>query len=148
MWRGDLKKPQSLYEEAPSWIFIKFSAKWCTVLHLKKKNDQNSSIWRKLATFCANYHVLGFSSSFRRKVWDFAKSHQSSSIWLKLAILRTTMFQDLPQVFSKKLQEVWDFVEPSKLIDLPETSHFSFKLPCFRIFLKFSVKSCKKCGLL
>ena len=92
MWRGDLKKPQSLYEEAPSWIFIKFSAKWCTVLHLKKKNDQNSSIWRKLATFCANYHVLGFSSSFRRKVWDFAKSHQSSSIWLKLAILRTTMF--------------------------------------------------------
>ena len=92
MWRGDLKKPQGLYEEAPSWIFIKFSAKWCTVLHLKKKNDQNSSIWRKLATFCANYHVLGFSSSFRRKVWDFAKSHQSSSIWLKLAILRTTMF--------------------------------------------------------
>ena len=32
------------------------------------KNHQNSSTWSKLETFCANYHVLGISSSFEQKV--------------------------------------------------------------------------------
>jgi len=34
--------------------------------------------------------------------------------------------------------------KPSELIDLAKTSNFSCKLPCFRVFLKFSAKNLQK----
>ena len=43
-----------------------FSKKLEKVAHFVKKNER-SSIWQKVATFPANYHVSAFWSTFRQK---------------------------------------------------------------------------------
>ena len=49
------------------------------------KNDEKSSIWPKLATFRANYHVSAFLSTFQQKVSHFVKKHEKSSFGSCLA---------------------------------------------------------------
>ena len=58
------------------------------VAHFVKEHEK-SSIWPKLATFRANYHVSAFSWTFEQKVSHFVKKHEKSSIWPKLTTSRT-----------------------------------------------------------
>ena len=65
-----------------------FSKKLQKVAHFVKEHEK-SSIWPKLATFRANYHVSAFWWTFQQKVSDFVKKHEKSSIWPKLTTSRT-----------------------------------------------------------
>ena len=65
-----------------------FSKKLQKVAHFVKEHEK-SSIWPKLATFRANYHVSAFWWTFEQKVSHFVKKHEKSSIWPKLTTSRT-----------------------------------------------------------
>ena len=69
------------------WCFAqRFSKKLQKLAHFVK-NDEQSSIWPKLATFRANYHVSLFWLTFQQKgqkVAHFVKKHQKSLIWQSL----------------------------------------------------------------
>ena len=65
-----------------------FSKKLQKVAHFVKEHEK-SSIWPKLATFRANYHVSAFWWTFQQKVSHFVKKHEKSSIWPKLTTSRT-----------------------------------------------------------
>ena len=58
------------------------------VAHFVKEHEK-WSIWPKLATFRANYHVSAFWWTFEQKVSHFVKKHEKSSIWPKLTTSRT-----------------------------------------------------------
>ena len=83
------------------------------------KNDEKSTIWPKLATFRANYHVSAFLSTFEQevaksgsfgegapKIIDLAKS----SIFSK----ETTMCRRFGQIFNKKLEKLAHFLKKKK----------------------------------
>ena len=62
---------------------------------------------------------------------------------------QTTKFKDFHQVFSKNLQKVSHFVKIMKTDRFGQKlATFSNKLPCFRVFIKFSAKGFKKCLIL
>ena len=61
-----------------------FRKKLQKVAHFVEKH-QNSSIWLKLAAFRANYQVLRFSRSFRRKVAKCASYRQKACKIIDLA---------------------------------------------------------------
>ena len=65
-----------------------FSKKLQKVAHFVKEHEK-SSIWPKLATFRANYHVSAFWWTFEQKVSHFVKKNEKSSIWPKLTTSRT-----------------------------------------------------------
>ena len=123
-----------------------FGKKLEKVPHLKKKHEK-SSIWSKLGTFLANYHVLacwstfqqkvGKSAPFRekaRKIVDLAKTCNFSSKLSRFGIL--VNFSAKSASFSEK---------PRKIVDLAKSCNFSSKLSCFSVFVNCSAKSCKKC---
>ena len=67
-----------------------FRKKLQKVAHFVKK-DEKSSIWPKLATFQANYHVSAFWSIFQQNVVksrSFRVKARKSSFWRKLATFR------------------------------------------------------------
>lgn len=117
------------------------------------KNHVNTSIWLKLSVFRISYHVLPcfkvfirFSGKKLEKVFDFVKNHENSSIWLKLAVFRTSYHvlrfsSGFQQTSTRKCMILR---KPRKLIELAKTSNFSYKVPCFNVFIRFSAKSCKK----
>ena len=103
--------------------------------------------------FRANYDVLGSHQVFSeklQKVLDFVKNHQNLSIWPQLATFRANYHVlGFSSSFQRKVVKNLGFCEkPSKLMDLAKSSNFSCKLPCFRVLIKFSAKSCKKCWIL
>ena len=61
-----------------------FSKKLQKVVHFVKEHEK-SSIWPKLATFRANYHVSAFWWTFQQKVSHFVKKHEKSSFGSCLA---------------------------------------------------------------
>ena len=100
--------------------------------HFVKKHEQ-PSIWRKLATFRANYHVLAFSRTFQQKV---AKSAS----------------------FREKAREIIDFAKTIHLFEQtamilhfdessigPKLATFSNKVPCLCVSMNLSAKGRKKC---
>ena len=93
------------------WHFDEvFSKKLQKVPHFVKKHEK-SSIWRKLATFPTNYHVLTLWWTFQRKVAESASfSEKTLQIidWAKTCNFfeQSTMFMRFDQLFSKRLQKV------------------------------------------
>ena len=115
------------------------------VVHFVRKHEK-SSIWPKLATFRAYYHVLAFWSTFHQKV---AKSGSFGEKAPKIIDSGKTCD------FSSKLPCFGVLVnfcgksckkcsKAPKIIDLAKTCNFSRKLPCFGVLMKFSAKNCKK----
>ena len=88
-----------------------FGKKLQNVAHFVKKHEK-SSVWPKLATFRANYHVSAFGQLFGKKLQNlahFVKKLEKSSVWQLFE--RTTMFRHFGQLFGKKLQNVAHFVK-------------------------------------
>ena len=80
------------------------------------KKHEKSSIWRKLATFPTNYHVLTLWWTFQRKVAESASfSDKTLKIidWPKTCNFfeQSTMFMRFDELFSKRLQKVPRFVK-------------------------------------
>ena len=77
------------------------------------KRHEKSSIWPKLATFRANYHVSPFWSSFQQKVAKSGSFRDKAGKINDLA--KTSKFSRelrcFGQLFSKKLQKVAHFVK-------------------------------------
>ena len=127
-----------------------FREKLQKVPHFVKKHEK-SSIWPKLSTFRASYHVSAFSwtsqqevaksASFRgkaREIIDLAKTMQLFRTNYHVFAFRST--------FQEKIAKSASFREKTqKTIDLAKTCNFSSKLPCLGIFMNFSERSCKKC---
>ena len=92
-----------------------FRKKVQKVPHFVKKHEK-SSIWRKLATFPTNYHVLTLWWTFQRKVAESASfSEKTLQIidWAKTCNFfeQSTMFMRFDELFSKRLQKVPRFVK-------------------------------------
>ena len=118
-WRKiiDLAKTLQLFEKTTMfWHFDEvFSKKIQKVPRLVKKHEK-SSIWRKLATFPTNYHVLTLWWTFQRKVAESASfSEKTLKIidWAKTCNFfeQSTMFVPFDELFSKRLQKVPRFVK-------------------------------------
>ena len=80
------------------------------------KKHEKSSIWRKLATFPTNYHVLTLWWTFQRKVAESASfSDKTLKIidWAKTCNFfeQSTMFMRFDELSSKRLQKVPRFVK-------------------------------------
>ena len=116
--------------------------------HFAKKN-QKSSIWPKLATFRANYHVSAFWSTFQQKVPLFAKKNQKSSIWPELATFRANyQVSAFWSTFQQEVAKSASFRQKEpKIIDLVKTCNFSSKLSPFGILVNFSAESSKVCPI-
>ena len=82
----DLAKTLQLFEQTTMfWHFDEvFSKKLQKVPHFVKKHEK-SSIWRKLATFPANYHVLTLWWTFQRKVAESASFREKARTLIGLA---------------------------------------------------------------
>ena len=82
------------------------------------KNHQNLSISPKLAFSGANYHVLGFWSSFQQKVWHFVKKPSKLKIVDLAKLNYSSNFSCKLNChvlgFSSSFQKVWDFVKTIK----------------------------------
>ena len=100
--------------------------------------------------FRTNCHVLEVSSGFQKKsqkVCDFLKNHDNSSIWLKLATIWTNYHVlGLSWGFQQKVARRCVILRKKKwkLIDLAKTRNILHKLACFRVFINFLAKSCRK----
>ena len=113
----DLAKTLQLFEQTTIfWHFDEvFSKKLQKVPHFVEKHEE-SSIWRKLATFPTNYHVLTLWWTFQRKVEESASfSEKTLQIidWAKTcnSFEQSTMFMRFDKLFSKRLQKVPRFVK-------------------------------------
>ena len=134
------------------WCFDEPLGKRLQKLAQFMKNHDKPSIWPKLATSRANYHVLAFSWTFQKEVAKSASFRKQARKLIDLAktmqLFRTndkqwTMNDEL---FSKRLQKVAQFVkEHEKSSIWPKLYIFSNKLPCFCISINFSGEKCKKC---
>ena len=122
-----------LFEETTMFLrFCQlFSKKLQKVAHFVKEHEK-SSIWPKLATFRANYHVSAFWWTFEQKVSHFVKKNEKSSIWPKLATLRGNYHVSaFWSAFQQKVAKGGSFLEKErKIIDLAKSCNFSSKL-CF-----------------
>ena len=100
------------------WVFVLFHEMnhfLQKVPHFVKKHEK-SSIWRKLATFPTNYHVLTLWWTLQRKVAESASfSEKTLKIidWAKTSNFfeQSTMFMRFDELFSKRLQKVLRFVK-------------------------------------
>ena len=128
-------------------VLIKFSGKRCKKCLIFMKNNrfgQNLTVFEKTGMF------FFFDELFYKKlqkVPDFAKNHKKSSIWPKLATFRTNWHVFVFWwTFQQKVAKSASFREkPWKIIDLAKPWHFSNKLACFCVLMKFSAKTCKTC---
>ena len=113
----DLAKTLQLFEQTTMfWHFDEVvSKKLQKVPHFVKKHEK-SSIWRKLATFPTNYHVLTLWWTFQRKVAESASfSEKTLKIidWAKTCNFfeQSNMFMRFDELFSKRKQKVPRFVK-------------------------------------
>ena len=113
----DLAKTFHFFQQTTIfWHFDEvFSKKFQKVPRFVKKHEK-SSIWRKLATFPTNYHVLTLWWTFQRKVAESASfSEKTLQIidWAKTCNFfeQSTMFMRFDELFSKRLQKVPRFVK-------------------------------------
>ena len=76
----------------------------------------------------------------------FVKRHENSSIWPKLDTFRVDYHVwAFWSTFQEKVSKSGSLREKArKLIDLGKTSNFSRKLSCFRVWVNYWGKSCKK----
>ena len=126
-----------------------FTEKLQKVPHFVKKHEK-SSIWPKLSTFRANYHVSAFSWTSQQEVAKSASFRGKST--------RNHRFRQNYATFSKKLAclcisinfsgkscKKWLNEKGRNIIDLAKTLQLFEQLPCLWISINFSGKSCKKC---
>ena len=115
------------------------------------KNDEKSSIWRKVSTFRGNYHVLAFYWTFSARSckkllipWKSTRNHRFGQNFATFrANYHVLAFR---WSFQQKVTKSAPFREKArKIVDLAKTRNFSNKLPCFDALVNFSAKSCRKC---
>ena len=114
------------------------------------RNHEKSSIWPKLATFRAHYHLSRFPWTFRRKkfqkVVHFMKNLEIPSIWQKLATFGANYYLSrFRWSFQKKVGKSRSLREKRrKIIDLAKTCNLPSKLSRFEVSTKFLDRSWKK----
>ena len=128
----DFAKTLQLFEQTTMSLHFDelFRKKLQKVPHYVKKHEK-PSIWRKLASFRANYHVLAFSWTFQE---GGAKSASFREKWREIVDLantmqlleQTTMFLHFDQLLRKRLEKVVHFVKKH------ENSWIWSKLATFR----------------
>ena len=113
----DLAKTMQLFEQTTMfWHFDQVFSKKLQKMPRFVKKHEKSSIWRKLATFPTNYHVLTLWWTCLRKVAESASfSEKTLKIidWAKTCNFfeQSTMFMRFDELFSKRLQKVPRFVK-------------------------------------
>ena len=134
---------QLLEETTMFWHFDDYCRKICKkvekVAHFVR-NDEKSSIWRKLSTFRANYHVLAFSwtfqqevaksSSFRgkaREIIDLAKTMQLFRTNYHVFAFRSTFREKVAKSasFRETARKIIDLAKALQLLE-QATMSFSF----------------------
>ena len=130
-------------------VFVKFSG---------QSSEKSLISWKSVKNhrFGENYQLFEQTSMFRRfhqlfgqkleKVAHFVKKHEKWSISLKVGPLEANyhvlafLSTFGPQVIKSRSfrEKAW------KIIYLAKTSSFWSKLACFRVFINFSAKTCKK----
>ena len=103
-----------------------------------------------MQVFLTNYHVFHFDELFSKRLqkvlnsWKSTKNHPFGQIF---ATFRTNYHVfAFRWTFQEKVAKSASFREKAReTIDLAKTFNFSSKLPCLRIFMNFSARSCKKC---
>ena len=131
------------------WYFDEVSSKKLQkVPHFVKKHEK-SSIWRKLATFPTNYHVLTLWWTFQRKVAESASfSEKTLKIidWAKTCNFfeQSNMFMRFDELFSKRKQKVPRFVKKHKKSSIwPKLSTFRTNYHVLAFRWTFQEKSAK-----
>ena len=147
----DLAKTLQLFEQtAMSLHFDELFRKKLQRVAQFVKNHEKSSIWPKLSTFRANYHVLAFSWTFQQEVAKTASFRETARKIIDLAkalqlLEQATMSFSFGWAFKKKVaKSVSSREKARKIIDFAKTCNFSRKLPCLGVLVNFSAKSCKK----
>ena len=127
----DLAKTLQLFEQTTMSLHFDelFRKKLQKVAHFVKKHEK-PSIWPKLASFGANYHVLAFSWTFQQEVAKSASFREKAREIIDLAKImqlfeQTTMFLHFDELLRKKLGKVVHFVKKH------EISWISSKLATF-----------------
>ena len=112
-----LAKSLQLFEQTTMSLHFDelFRKKLQKVPHFVKKHEK-PSIWPKLATFWANYHVLAFSwtfqqenaksASFREKAREIIDLDKTTQLFEQ-----TFMFWHFDELLRKRLEKVVDFVK-------------------------------------
>ena len=128
----DFSKTLQLFEQTTMSLHFDelFRKKLQKAPHFVKKHEK-PSIWRKLATFRANYHVLVFSWTFQQKVAKSASFGKKAREIIDLAktiqlFEQTTMLLHLDELLRKRWEKVVHFVEKH------ENSWIWSKLATFR----------------
>ena len=144
----DLAKTLQLFEQTTMSLHFDelFRKKLQKVLHFVGKHEK-LSIWRKLATFRANYHVffgtfMNFSAKSCKKCliwWKSTRNHRFGknypTFWTNYHVFAFWW------TFKEKVGKRGSFREKArKLVDLVKTCNFSRKLPCFDVSMHFSAK--------
>ena len=114
----DLAKTLQLFEQTTMSLHFDelFRKKLQKVRHFVKKHEK-PSIWPKLASFGANYHVLAFSWTFQQEVAksaSFREKAREITIWNQLLAQlfgQTTMFLHFDELLRKRLGKVVHFVK-------------------------------------
>ena len=145
----DLAKTLQLFEQTTMSLHFDelFRKKLQKVRHFVKKHEK-PSIWPKLASFGANYHVLAFSWTFQQEVaksaisWKSTRNHRFGQNY---ASFRTNYHVfAFRWTFKEKVGKSGSFREKArKIMDLVKTCNFLKTLPCFDVSMNFSAKSCK-----
>ena len=117
----DLAKTLQLFEQTtmPLHFDELFRKKLQKVRHFVKKHEK-PSIWPKLASFGANYHVLAFSWTFQQEVAKSASFREKAREIIDLAktmqlFEQTTMFLHFDELLRKKLGKVVHFVKKHEI---------------------------------
>ena len=144
----DLAKTLQLFEQTTMSLHFDelFRKKLQKVPHFVRKHEK-LSIWRKLATFRANYHVffgifMNFSAKSCKKCliwWKSTRNHRFGknypTFWTNYHVFAFWW------TFKEKVGKRGSFREKArKLVDLVKTCNFSRKLPCFDVSMHFSAK--------
>ena len=146
-----LAKTLQLFEQTTMSLHFDelFRKKLQKVPHFVRKHEK-LSIWRKLATFRANYHVffgifMNFSAKSCKKCliwWKSTRNHRFAknypTFWTNYHVFAFWW------TFKEKVGKRGSFREKArKLVDLVKTCNFSRKLPCFDVSMHFSAKIAK-----
>ena len=117
----DLAKTLQLFEQTtmPLHFDQLFRKKLQKVRHFVKKHEK-PSIWPKLASFGANYHVLAFSWTFQQEVAKSASFREKAREIIDLTktmqlFEQTTMFLHFDELLRKKLGKVVHFVKKHEI---------------------------------
>ena len=147
----DLAKTLQLFEKTTMfWHFDEvFSKKLQKVPHFVKKHEE-SSIWRKFATFPTNYHVFAFRWIFKEKVAKSASFREKARTPIDLA--KTCNFSKKLPCFGisiiiagkscKKVEKVAHFVKNDEKSSIwPKLATFRGNYHVSAFFVNFSAKS-------